>query len=84
MAAADNEAAAKLTLLAIDKVGVKSIEDFSGKLKTALGRLYAGGYSPSLTKSEYQRKPVEKIVGDTSKYNAESVFMESLWCLQVN
>jgi len=70
----DSRATAELTLKAFDIAGVSSLDDFPEKLKTTIGRLYDGGYSPSETKRVYKPKDLTKIVGDPTKHNPDSIF----------
>jgi len=73
-AAADSIACAELSLKAFEIAGVNSVEDFPERLKTIVGQLYNGGYSPSLTKRIYQSKEYPVIVGDPAKHRPESIF----------
>lgn len=73
-AGADSEATAHLSLKAFKHAGVLSLEDFPTKLRTTVGRLYDGGYSPSTTKREYSKSAQPPIVGDPAKANPESIF----------
>ncbi len=70
----DSRATAELALKAFEKSGVKSKEDFPDKLKTNVGKLFLGGYKPSETKRAYRSRDIEKIIGDPSKHNKESIF----------
>lgn len=73
-AAADSEATAHLALRAFQLAGISKKEDLSDKLRTTIGRIFEGGYNPSLTKRVRQYRNVEKIVGDPTKHNPESIF----------
>lgn len=70
----DSKATAELTLKAFEKVGVNSIEDFPEKLKTTIGQLFVGGYSPAESKRIYKPKDLSKIVGDPLKHKPENIF----------
>ena len=73
-AGADSKATAELTLKAFEIAGVSSLDDFPEKLKTTVGKLYDGGYSPSETKRIRKATDLTKIVGDPTKHNSDSVF----------
>ncbi|HNX43333.1 MAG TPA: exonuclease domain-containing protein [Bacteroidales bacterium] len=73
-AGADSRATAELALKAFEIAGVISLDDFPEKLKTTIGQLYHGGYSPSETKRINKAKDLSKIVGDPAKHNAGSIF----------
>jgi DNA polymerase III subunit epsilon len=73
-AGADSRATAELTLKAFEIANVLSLDDFPEKLKTTVGQLYNGGYSPSETRREYKPKDLSKIVGDPTKHNTDSIF----------
>lgn len=73
-AGADSRATAKLTLKAFDISGVNSFHDFPEKLKITVGELFYGGYRPTFTKGINSGKVINKIVGDPSKYNLDSIF----------
>ncbi|WP_435354245.1 exonuclease domain-containing protein [Emticicia sp. SJ17W-69] len=72
-AGADSRATAELALKAFDRAEVYSVEDFPEKLRTSVGKLFEGGYSPSETKRVY-KNVAEQIVGDLSKHNTKSIF----------
>lgn len=55
-AGADSRATAELALKAFDAAEVLCVDDFSEKLKTTIGQLYIGGYSPSVSKRVYKSK----------------------------
>jgi DNA polymerase III subunit epsilon len=65
----DSEATAKLTLKAFEIAGVTSLGDFPEKLKTTVGQLYKGGYSPSVKRRIHKAKNLTKIVGDPTVKN---------------
>jgi len=69
-AGADSLACAELSLKAFRVASVNSIDDFSEKLRTTIGKLYEGGYRASETKRIY----LSEIVGDPLKHNTESIF----------
>lgn len=73
-AAADSKATAELVLKAFELTGVNSLDDFTEKLQTSVGRLYDGGYSPAETKRIYKKADTTKITGDVSKHNPSSIF----------
>lgn len=73
-AGADSKATAELALKAFELAGVSSVDDFTEKLKTTIGRLYDGGYRPSESKRIYKDKDLTKIVGDPTKHNTDSIF----------
>lgn len=73
-AGADSKATAELSLKAFEIAGVSSLDDLPKKLKTTIGQLYNGGYSPSETKRSYKAKDVTKIVSDPLKHNPDSIF----------
>jgi len=70
----DSRATAELVLKAFDIANVTSLDDFSEKLATTVGRLYDGGYCPSETKRIYKPKDLTNIVGDPTKHNSNSIF----------
>jgi DNA polymerase-3 subunit epsilon len=76
-AAADSKATAELALKAFEIAGVSSIEDFPVKLRTIVGRIYEGGYTPSETKQIRNASDLAKIVGDPAKHNPDSIFYGS-------
>lgn len=73
-AGADSKATAELTLKAFEIANVTSLSDFPEKLKTTVGQLYEGGYSPSETKRIRKATDLTKIVGDSTKHNLNSIF----------
>jgi len=73
-AGADSKATAELTLKAFSFAGVSSPTDFPVKLNTTIGRLYEGGYKPSETKRIYKPRDLSTLLGDSTKYNTESIF----------
>ncbi len=73
-AACDSEACAKLTIIALEKTGTTTLDEFPDKLKTTIGQLYVGGYKPCETKHIYKAKIRPEICGDPSKHNPESIF----------
>lgn len=70
----DSEATAILSLKAFHEVDIQHVADFPTKLSTTVGKIFIGGYNPSLTKGISSSKQLEGIVGDTSKNNHESIF----------
>ncbi len=70
----DSEATAKLAIKAFEKNDVRSIDEFPSKLRTVVGKLFEGGYRPSITKRI--EKINEEIVGDVSKHDSECIFYE--------
>jgi len=70
----DSEATAKLALKAFEVAQVQSKDDFPTKLRTIIGKLYNGGYSPSMTKRLYIPRQIAEIVGDPTKHNPECQF----------
>jgi DNA polymerase-3 subunit epsilon len=50
-AAADSKATAELVIKAFQLADITSMEDFPEKLRTVVGKLFAGGYKPSKTKA---------------------------------
>lgn len=73
-AGSDSKATAELTLKAFEIAGISTLDDFPEKLKTTVGQLYDGGYIPSETKRVHKPTSLEKIVGDPTKHNANSIF----------
>ena len=71
-AGADSEATARLALLAFAEKGVASKEELGPKLGINLGRMHAGGYSPSGAIRAARR--TAPIVGDPSKHDPDSPF----------
>ncbi|AWV97134.1 3'-5' exonuclease [Arcticibacterium luteifluviistationis] len=59
-AEADSRATAELSIQAFRKNGVHSKNDFPEKLRTNIGKLYDGGYKPSVTKKAYRSKALAK------------------------
>ena len=73
-AESDSIACAELTIKALEITRTNSIEEFPEKLKTTIGHLYKGGYKASNTKREHNQRELEKIEGDPTKHNPESIF----------
>lgn len=70
----DSLACAELSLKAFEIAGVNSISDFPEKLRTTIGQIHDGVFSPSETKRLYKPKDLSQIVGDPSKHNLNSIF----------
>ncbi|MGY3052507.1 DNA polymerase-3 subunit epsilon [Pedobacter sp. UYEF25] len=70
----DSKATAELTIKAFKLAGVISIQEFSEKLKTSIGQLYQGGYTPSETKRDRKSADLKTIIDDPMKHNIDSIF----------
>ncbi|GAA4310149.1 exonuclease domain-containing protein [Nibribacter koreensis] len=73
-AAADSRACAELTLKILGQTQTSCVRECSSKLRTSIGRLLDGGYTPSEAKRDYSGRGFNPIIGDTSKHNPESIF----------
>jgi DNA polymerase III subunit epsilon len=73
-AAADSQATAELAIKALQIAGINSLNEIPEKLRTTVGRLYSGGYKPSLSKRLYKPQHSKNITGDPNKHNSESIF----------
>lgn len=76
-AGSDSKATAELALRAFDIAGVSSFHDFPEKLRTTIGTLYNGGYSPSETKRIRKYRDTVDLVGDPAKHHPDSIFYGS-------
>ena len=73
----DSLATAELSLLAFEKMGVKTEDDFVPLLKTKIGRIFDGGYKPCRTyhpSSSHQKFDYRTIVADPSKADEDNLF----------
>jgi DNA polymerase-3 subunit epsilon len=73
-AAADSRATAEISLKAFKKAQITCVEDFSEKLKTTVGKIFEGGYTPCVTKRSYKANDLSLIVDNPTKHKPESIF----------